>query len=72
VRLRNWTSGQFEDVAQYAIGTTEEAVDIDAAAAERVRAADGRIELSIRHSVIATFSLAGFDSFFDQLHVLLD
>jgi hypothetical protein len=68
VRLRNWMSNLFEQVHQYAQGTieaTEVIPNVDAT--DHVRAADGRIEMSIRQSVIVVFSAAGFDSFFDRI-----
>lgn len=70
VRLRNWSTSLFQQVAQYATGTTDSTTLIEnLSAANRVRSGDGRIEMSIRHSVIATFAATGFRSFFDMVDV---
>lgn len=68
VRFRNWSNNAFVQVHQYAIGFTEAVETIEGiSAANRVRASDGRIELSLRLSVFATFSALGFDAFTDQV-----
>jgi len=68
LRLRNWSTNVFQQVHQYPIGSTEiiETIE-DVSAANRVRASDGRIELSIRQSTITTFTVQGFDSFTDHV-----
>jgi hypothetical protein len=66
LRLINYASNVFDEVASYSIGTTESTFTVDdVPAADHVRASDGRLDLSIKHVVMATFSLAGFDSYFD-------
>ena len=73
VRLRNFISNALEEVDSYAIGTTESIQTIDdVSAVDRVRPSDGRIELSIKHVVIATFSLSGFVSSFDEVRVSVE
>lgn len=70
VRLRDWTTGQFEQVGTFDISQTEITIvlnDIDAA--DHIRAADNRIEMSLKHIVVATFTALGFDSSFDQVAV---
>lgn len=67
VRLRDWSSGQLDEVGQFDLGTSEtvemlEGID----ATDYVRASDNRIELSLKHIVVATFTASGFDSFIDQ------
>jgi hypothetical protein len=70
VRFRNWTTNGFVQVHQYPIGFTEAVETITGIdATNRVRASDGRIEVSLRHSVFATFSALGFDSFTDQVAI---
>jgi hypothetical protein len=70
VRLRNWTNNVLEQVHQYTQGTTEATEVISGVSAlNRVRAGDGRIELSMRQSVVVVFSVNGFDSFFDYVDV---
>jgi len=68
LRLRNWSNNALQQVHQYPIGTVETVNAIaDVSAANRVRQSDGRIELSIRQSVMVVFTAAGFDSFTDQV-----
>jgi hypothetical protein len=72
VRLRDWNSNAFIQVHQYPIGFTETVETIEGIdATNRVRASDGRIQLSLRHSVFATFSVLGFDSFTDQVEIVV-
>jgi hypothetical protein len=70
VRFRNWNNNAFVQVHQYPIGFTEAVETIeDIVATNFVRAADGRIQVSMRHSVFATFSVLGFDSYTDQVAI---
>ncbi len=70
LRLRNWQTGQLQVVESFAISNTESAVTIDRVdATDRIRNSDGRIELSVRHVVIAVFTALGFDSRFDLVEV---
>jgi hypothetical protein len=70
VRFRNWNTNAFVQVHQYPIGFTEQVETIeDIVATNFVRASDGRIEVSMRHSVFATFSVLGFDSYTDQVAI---
>jgi len=70
VRLRNWATNQYQVVHQYSVPTVEAVQEIPGISAEnRVRSGDGRIDLSIRESVVATFSIQGFDGFFDWIEI---
>jgi hypothetical protein len=70
VRFRNWNTNAFVQIHQYPIGFTEAVESIeDIVATNYVRASDGRIEVSMRHSVFATFSVLGFDSYTDQVAI---
>jgi DNA-binding beta-propeller fold protein YncE len=70
LRLRNWATNQFRQVHQYPIGTTEIVASVEGInAANRVRTSDGRIELSIRQSVAATFSTDWFNSLTDWVRI---
>ncbi len=68
-RLRNWNTNAFVQVHTYAIGTTE-AVEtrIGIAAANFVRN-DGVVEFEMRQSILASFSVTGFDSLTDHVTV---
>lgn len=68
--LRNWSDGRFEEVARYASGPVEEVViTANVEAIGRVRDSDGRIELSMKQVVIATFSISGFQSLIDHVAI---
>jgi hypothetical protein len=68
LRLRNWSTNAFQLVHQYPIGSAEIVETIEGVdATNRVRITDGRIELSIRQSVLVTFSASGFISGTDQV-----
>ncbi len=71
-RLRNWTTNNFEQVHQHPLGSNEVTESLeDIIAANRVRPSDGRIELSVRQSVIIVFSVSGFDSLTDHVQILV-
>jgi hypothetical protein len=73
LRVRNWQTQAFEQIGQFQIGTTEITRFFDEVDAEnRVRQLDGRIELSLRMTVIATFSAEGFTASIDRLTATLD
>lgn len=68
IRFRNWATDQFEQVATHELSfdeTVETFSDIDAT--NYIRDTDDRIEFSVKHVVIATFTASGFDSFFDHV-----
>ncbi|MGI9013319.1 MAG: hypothetical protein ACR2GY_03625 [Phycisphaerales bacterium] len=62
MRLRNWLdSGSFLTVHQYPIGTAETIETVNVPNQGRfVQGGTGRIDLSLRHFVVATFSTNGF------------
>lgn len=68
VRLRNWSTSAFQLIATHTITNTE-TVEVFSGInpTNFLRASDRRVELSVRHSVIATFTALGFDSFFDHV-----
>ena len=69
LRLRDWDTGSLATVHQYESGTTDETenVSINDNASRFVRESDGRIELSIKPVVVATFSLSGFIASYDYV-----
>ena len=70
VRIRNWNTNGLDAVGSYAIGTAETVqtfTDVDAT--NHVRGSDGRIELDMKHIIVATFSTSGFRSRFDQVEI---
>jgi len=72
VRVRNWNTNNFNQVHQYSIGTTETVEPVsNIPAANYIRASDDRIELSLRSSALATFSIQGFEAQHDFVNVLV-
>ncbi|MGI9015141.1 MAG: FG-GAP repeat domain-containing protein [Phycisphaerales bacterium] len=70
VRIRNWNTNGLDSVGSYAIGTAETVQMFnDVSATNHVRSSDGRIELDMKHIIIATFSTSGFRSRFDQVEI---
>jgi len=70
MRLRNWSTGSFQLVHQFPLGTLElRETAPGIPASNLVRSSDGRIEASLRASMLATFSIQGFDWFIDQVAI---
>ena len=71
VRLQNWNTNTLELVHSYTLGTTEMHESISVMNADRyVRDNDGRIEISVKSVVIATFSLSGFQAEVDYIDII--
>jgi len=68
LRLRNWSTGLFEQIHQFALSTVDavEAV-YDVPGANRVRTSDQRIEMQLSASTLSTFSIVGFDASIDHV-----
>jgi glucose/arabinose dehydrogenase len=72
-RLERWSTGGFATIAQHPVGVTDERREtLVADIGPFVRNADGRIELSLRTTVVATFTPNGFRWFVDQVEVLVN
>ncbi|MGI9012829.1 MAG: WD40/YVTN/BNR-like repeat-containing protein [Phycisphaerales bacterium] len=72
VRLRNINTQRFDQIGEYTLGTqTLLAMFDDVPAADYVDGSD-TIEVSVRQSVIATFSVSGFVSTFDALQIAVE
>lgn len=69
IRLRNWTTGMFEPVGQYAIGNVDAAEQIGDIDTTSYVDPSGRIDLSIRHIVFVPFLAFTFESFVDQVEM---
>lgn len=70
VRLRQWSNESLIEIGTYTIGfneLTQEFNGLDPTGF--VRAADGRVDVNIKHVVLATFSALGFDTWFDRVGV---
>jgi len=73
LRLRNWNTNGFEFVHVYAVEVSDTIENVfGVGLGDRVRDADGRIELSIHYSVLATFSTTDFDAFFDHVTITVN
>jgi len=72
VRLKNWNTNNFNQVHQYSIGSTETVEPVlNIPSANYIRAGDNRIDLSLRSSALATFSIQGFEAQHDFVNVLV-
>ncbi|MGI9013320.1 MAG: M14 family zinc carboxypeptidase [Phycisphaerales bacterium] len=69
VSLRNINTNAFNLIRQYTQGTTETTEVIEDVPAAAYIAGDGSIDLRIKQVVVATFSVVGFDSYFDQVKI---
>ncbi|QOJ17415.1 MAG: S8 family serine peptidase [Phycisphaeraceae bacterium] len=69
LRLRHRNTGQFEQVAQYAIGPVEETIDVEGLDASRYVQAQGVIDLMIRHVVAVPVFAFTFESRFDVVTI---
>lgn len=68
--LRRWSSNMFETVGTNPLSNSESIHVIDDIPADGyLRSNDRRIELRIKHVVVAVFSALGFDSFIDQIEI---
>ncbi len=73
VRLRNWNTNNFQQVNQHALSSTDQTTNVNGIAATNfVRGSDGRIELSLRHSTIAVFTVIGFVSETDLVGITVN
>lgn len=67
LRLRNWTAGGFTQIDRHTIGNSDATRAIEGVpAAAYIRQSDGRITLSVRHAMLATFTASGFRSLVDR------
>lgn len=67
IGFRDWAAGAVDFVATYALTTNDATETIPGVPAAEYRRDDGRVEMTAKHVVIATFSAIGFDSYFDRV-----
>ena len=73
VRARNWKTNAMMTIGTFGIGTTDEVVVIEELPADPyIRDSDGRIQIDIKHVIVATFSLSGFQSRLDRVEFLVE
>lgn len=72
LRLRDQQTEQLVLVGQWAVSNTDQLVEFTVSEAHHYVDEEGRIELRIRKSVVATFTALGFDSFIDLVSVRVD
>ena len=71
VRLRNWDTNGLENIGSYGLNNSDTTNTIaDEDATDHIRSSDQRIEVTVKHVIIATFSLSGFQSRFDLVEVV--
>ena len=72
ISLHNWNTGEMDQVGKYSIGETDETVTIEGiSAADYIRDSDNRIEIQLKHIVFAPFLSFRFESFLDQVQLLI-
>jgi len=71
IRLRNWTTGEFDQVGAHAVGETDQIVTIDGIDAADYVNETGQIEISIKQTVFVPIFAFTFESFFDQVEVVI-
>jgi len=69
LRLYDWNAGAFEQVHQYAVGTTEGVVVRQVSNAGQYVDGSGNIRLQIQHDVFVPFLAFTFQSYFDQVSI---
>jgi len=69
VSLRNWSTGEFDQVGSHNIGSREQSVEIPDIDAANYVSDSGEIEVRVKHIVFAPFLAFTFDSFIDEVQV---
>lgn len=68
LRLRNWSNNSLQLIGEYGLTNTDAVETIEGIpAANFIRAGDERIELGMRHIVVAVFTALGFESRIDHI-----
>ena len=71
--FRNWQTNARELVASYQTGTEKVLTEVvDITTANRIRESDGEIEMIVRQSVVASFSLLGFRTYIDYVDLIVE
>jgi len=72
LRLRNWPAARWDVVHQFSFGTSEAIEQVQGiAAGSYIRPSDERIQMSLRSSILATFSALGFVAEHDEVAILM-
>lgn len=70
IRLKNYNDGgRFDLVGEFPLGRTESVESVEGIAAADYVNAEGQVEMKLKNVVVATFSLDGFVTRFDQVVV---
>jgi len=72
IALRNWSTGEFEQIDSHSIGQTDNATTIPGVAAAPYVNGAGEIELRAKHTVFAPFLAFQFESFIDQVEITIE
>jgi len=70
--LRNWNTGEFDVVARYAIGETEDVFNVNDLDAGAYVSETGAIELSVKHIVFVPIFAFTFESFIDEVSFIVE
>ncbi|MGI9012985.1 MAG: hypothetical protein ACR2GY_01905 [Phycisphaerales bacterium] len=69
VRARNYNTNRFDTVREYILGTTETTEVVSGLSGSNYVDTDGDSEFKVKQVVIATFSVSGFQSYFDLVQL---
>lgn len=72
LRLKNFQSGQMETVETYGVDFGDDVHVVNGVGTANRIDGNGRIELEIKHVVVAGFSASGFRSSFDQVKIAVE
>jgi len=72
ILLRDWDTGEFDAAGAFVLSAEETVAVFSDLDASRYVSGEGEIELSIRHVVFVPFLAFSFESFFDQVYVVVD
>lgn len=72
VRLRRWSNGSVTQVAQFPVGMTETTGIAENIDGSPYIDASGQIDLRLRYTMLATFSVIGFDAWIDSVIIRIE
>ncbi|MGI9015219.1 MAG: hypothetical protein ACR2GY_13360 [Phycisphaerales bacterium] len=73
IRARNWNTNAVNTIATYGIGTTDQFVVIQYTPSNPyIRNSDGRVQIEVKHVIVATFSTSGFQSRIDHFEIVVE
>ncbi|MGI9014176.1 MAG: hypothetical protein ACR2GY_08000, partial [Phycisphaerales bacterium] len=73
IKLRNWNTNGLETVGTFDVPTVDDTFTFDDVdATDHIRSSDQRIDLGMKHVIVATFSTSGFQSRVDFVEIVVE